>query len=109
MEKYVLVPHAKYEQMLKSNNKQTAADNPIISSLVPPPPGMPADDSLASQGINISNKEAQEIQEKLIDIGYNQNNNLSDNDTGDNITQQSASENPTNTQILTTTTFGRFA
>ena len=75
MEKYVLVPHSKYEAMTKSEHKpafSTPQPSDVKANVNAPPPGLPADDVHAEQGLNVTEKEAEQIHKKLIELGYDQ-------------------------------------
>ena len=83
MDKYVLVPQDRYDNMLRNekntpgpvlNKNQSEAVNTNIIS--PPPPGLPAADEIAKNGIELSNQEAEKISETLMDIALNNTKNL---------------------------------
>ena len=78
MDKYVLVPQEKYDVMMKtrkiatkdnaqSNKKSEGKDS---HSIEVPPPGLPASDELAENGIDVSDKEAEEINDRLVNYAY---------------------------------------
>ena len=75
MEKYILVPHSKYDALLRQGNKTNAQPDLKTNPFTAPPPGLPADDIHASQGSIISDKEAEHIHKQLVDLGYNQEDN----------------------------------
>ena len=75
MDKYILVPKEKYDNMMK-NSKVTKQTNKGISgegdkdTIQVPPPGLPAADELAKDGIKVSEAEAEEINDRLIKFAY---------------------------------------
>ena len=78
-EEYVLVPKAKYEQLLP--NGPPPAPSQVVS-VTQPPMGLPASDGLAAAGEKISKKEAEK---QLLQAGRAHDNEayVSDSDAGD--------------------------
>ena len=64
MDKYVLVPQDRYDTMLK---KEKNASRPSDSSVSVPPPGIPITDERAKGGVQVTEKEAEEISKALVD------------------------------------------
>lgn len=81
MDKYVLVPQDRYDNILRNeknnipqtteNNTQESIESKTEDNLKPPPPGIPPSDEFAKSGIELTDQEAQQISEALVDIALN--------------------------------------
>ena len=87
MDKYVLVPQERYDTMLKKekgNNSTRPISAPSSqNSVQPPPPGLPPSDSLAQNGIDLSDDEAEQLSKSLMDMTYKKARSLNDIDVKD--------------------------
>ena len=77
MDKYVLVGQDQYDTMVRKSK---------VNDIQPPPPGLPPSDSMAKNGIPVSDREAQEIDDNLLDIAYESSKSEDSNEAiGDNL------------------------
>ena len=82
MDKYVLVPQDRYDNILRNekanitsniSNNSNNNKNEVVD-IKAPPPGIPADDEFAVSGIEVSEQEAQQIAESLVGVALNKSN-----------------------------------
>lgn len=77
MDKYVLLGHDQYDAILKkSKNTSTQSstqNHQTQNSGKSPPPGIPPSDTLARDGIDVSDQEAEDIANSLTNPTYNVN------------------------------------
>ena len=67
MDKYILVPQDRYETMVKKEKDSITNSSSSAKTINPPPPGLPATDHRAQQGLLVSGEEAEVISRALVD------------------------------------------
>ena len=68
MDKYVLVSHDRYDDMVKKEkNSVNSTSNGSITS---PPPGLPITDNRSKEGTLLTDEEAESFNQAMIDASY---------------------------------------
>ena len=88
MDKYIFVPQDRYETMVKREKDSISSTSSSLKNVNTPPPGLPATDNRAKQGIIVSDEEAETISKALVDASLdnhksNQNIEHSQNQNSD--------------------------
>ena len=67
MDKYVLVPQDRFDNMLKKEKNQLKASANSDNLQKAPPPGLPPTDERSKEGFTITDQEAEDINRAIID------------------------------------------